>query len=106
MKTFIVSGAMALLLTLHVGAVSAQAERSSAQPVKPQAGTFSAGEQRSGYAAVCGSSHSISAALDQCGKKGHLTALCKKGAGGVWSCSPSDKDSGPNIHKTGFKAKR
>lgn len=38
------------------------------------------------YTAACGSSTSISAALDQCNGQGYIFALCKK-SGGNWTCN-------------------
>lgn len=55
--------------------------------------------------ASCGSSSSISRALDQCGKKGHKFAACKK-KGGNWTCSPSKDNNNPNVRPTGFANRR
>lgn len=52
-------------------------------------------------AGACGSNSSISAALDQCGAKGFISALCTK-SGGVWSCLPSEDKTDPNVRPTGF----
>lgn len=55
--------------------------------------------------ASCGSSSSISRALDQCGKKGHKFAACKK-KNGNWTCSPSKNKSGKNVRPTGIGIRR
>lgn len=55
--------------------------------------------------ASCGSSSSISRALDQCGKKGHKFAACKK-KNGNWSCEPSKSRNGKNVRPTGMAIKR
>ena len=52
---------------------------------------------------ACGSSSSISAALDQCGKKGHVFAHCTKSSGN-WSCTPKKDQSGPNTRSTKLKS--
>lgn len=76
-------------------------QKEKRKPIFP----FSSRQSRGGDTASCGSSHSISAALDQCGKQGHTFALCKK-KGSVWNCSPSSDQADSRVRPTGFKAKR
>ena len=54
---------------------------------------------------VCDTGSSISAALDQCGKKGNSFALCNK-SGGAWSCVPSGDQTNPKVRPTGLTLRK
>lgn len=56
----------------------------------PVRGLKNAGGASGPYTAACGSSSSISAALDQCGVNGFTFAACKKYEGN-WTCTGTQK---------------
>lgn len=56
----------------------------------PVRGLKNAGGGSGPYAAACGSSSSVAAALDQCGKNGFVFASCKKYEGN-WTCEGTQR---------------